>query len=227
MATENAPISKLPPASTLLGSEPIPTVQGDETRTPSTVTTLYAEKTTVYTTPAEIAAYVNNNTTNVIPPAGTITMYAGSKAPTGWLICDGSLLQNSEKYGKLYAVIGTTFTGNESGAGANKFRIPDMQGKVAVGTGSGRSVGAVGGAEEVTLKLTQIPPHRHAFLGGSVTINDGPGNDGGFKNDNNGTHYKYTDIQFANINGTTQLAKAATAHNNMPPYIVLNYIIKY
>jgi len=87
-------------------------------------------------------------------------------------------------------------------------------------------VGAVGGAEEVTLKLTQIPPHRHAFQGGSVTINDGPGNDGGFKNDNNGTHYKYTDIQTVSTN-SDKLAKAAIAHNNMQPYIVLNYIIKY
>ena len=223
MATENAPISKLPPADPLTGLEPIPTVQGDETLSPSSVTDTYVEKTTVTTTPTDIATYVGT----VVPPAGTITMYAGSKAPTGWLICDGSLLQSSEKYGKLYAVIGTTFTGNESGAGANKFRIPDMQGRVVVGTGTGRSVGAVGGAEEVTLKLTEIPPHRHAFQGGSVTTNDASDADGGgFKNDSGGTSYGFTDIQTVSIK-STQLAKAATAHDNMQPYIVLNYIIKY
>lgn len=223
MAADNLPITQLPPASTLLGSEPIPTVQGDETRTPSTVTTLYAEKTTVYTTPAEIAAYVNNNPTNVIPPAGTVAMYAGKTAPSGWLICDGQSLQDAVKYGKLYDAIGTVY----GGTGKNNFKIPDMQGKVAVGVGAGRSIGAVGGVAEVTLKLTQIPPHRHAFQGGSVTINDGPGNDGGFKNDDYGRQYQHTDIQFANINGTSELAKPATAHNNMQPYVVMNYIIKY
>ena len=223
MATENAPISKLPPADPLTGLEPIPTVQGDETLSPSSVTDTYVEKTTVTTTPTDIATYVGT----VVPPAGTITMYAGSKAPTGWLICDGSLLQSSEKYGKLYAVIGTTFTGNESGAGANKFRIPDMQGRVVVGTGTGRSVGAVGGAEEVTLTLAQIPPHRHAFQGGSVTINDATnGPQGGLENDAGGNLYGFTDKQTISMNSTV-LAKAATAHDNMQPYIVLNYIIKY
>jgi len=218
MAADNLPITQLPPASTLLGSEPIPTVQGDETRTPSTVTTLYAEKTTVQTTPAEIATYVNT----VVPPAGAVAMYAGKTAPTGWLICDGSSLQDAVKYGKLYDAIGTVY----GGTGKNNFKIPDMQGKVAVGVGAGRSIGAVGGAAEVTLTLTEIPPHRHAFQGGSVTINDSKAAGSGFQNDSGGTAYGFTDKQTVNMNSTV-LAKAATAHNNMQPYVVMNYIIKY
>jgi len=219
MAADNLPITQLPLASTLLGSEPIPTVQGDETRTPSTVTTLYAEKTTVQTTPAEIATYVNT----VVPPAGAVAMYAGKTAPTGWLICDGSSLQDAVKYGKLYDAIGTVY----GGTGKNNFKIPDMQGKVAVGVGAGRSIGAVGGTEAVTLTLAQIPPHRHAFQGGSVTINDATnGSQGGLKNDAGGSLYGFTDKQTINMNSTV-LAKAATAHDNMQPYVVMNYIIKY
>lgn len=236
MAAENVPISLLPKSDPLTGLEPIPTVQGDETLSPSSVTDNYIEKTTVATTPTDIATFVGN----AVPPAGTITMYAGSTAPSGWLLCDGQLLQNSAKYSKLYGVIGTTFTGNETGAGANKFRVPDLRGKVIVGyseTANGNKLnglGKTGGEYQHTLQLAAIPPHKHAFQNGSITINDSntqPKFDGvageyGYKNDKFGTGYGFTDRQTTGMN-TKQLATAAIPHENMPPYVVLNYIIKY
>lgn len=222
MATENAPISKLPPADTLTGLEPIPTVQGDETLSPSSVTNTYVEKTTVTTTPTDIANFVNT----VVPPAGTVTMYAGSKAPSGWLLCDGSLLQDSAKYGKLYSIIGTTFTGNETGAGANKFRVPDLQGKIIVGysaTAYGsklKTLGVAGGEYEHTLSVEEMPRHRHSVADKYITGANSKDADSGNKD--------------TNFEGTTNTDNTQTGytgqgkpHNNMPPYVVLNYIIKY
>lgn len=206
MAADNLPITQLPLASTLLGSEPIPTVQGDDTRTPSTVTTLYAEKTTVQTTPADIATYVNT----VVPPAGAVAMYAGKTAPTGWLICDGSSLQDAVKYGKLYDAIGTIY----GGAGKNNFKIPDMQGKVAVGPGSGRSVGAVGGAETHTLTTGELPKHQHGGIKDFFNEPSGNGSNGGTQLDDKGTY-------------STGFVGKNEPHNNMQPYLVMNYIIKY
>lgn len=226
MATENAPISKLPPADPLTGLEPIPTVQGDETLSPSSVTDTYVEKTTVTTTPTDIATYVGT----VVPPAGTITMYAGSKAPTGWLICDGSLLQSSEKYGKLYAVIGTTFTGNESGAGANKFRIPDMQGKVAVGFsataygGKLKTIGVTGGEYDHTLILNEMPSHSHSYSDRSINgFNEKDAKAG----DSDTNFVQIKEKPWNDSSKTTGATGKGQSHNNMPPYIVLNYIIKY
>ena len=213
MAADNTPISQLPKASTLIGSEPIPTVQGDETSTPSTVTTLYTEKTTVQTTPAQIAEYVNNNLRSAtIPPAGTVAMFAGAAAPIGWLICDGQSLQDAAQYGKLYDAIGIKY----GGTGKNNFKIPDMQGKVVVGPNSALLVGAVGGAATHKLTVNELPSHSHDFLDGTFTLNDGRGSDGGVDGDKHGVHKFKTDV-----------TGGSKPFSIMQPYLVMNYIIKY
>lgn len=209
MAADNLPISQLPLASTLLGSEPIPTVQGDETLTPSTVTTLYAEKTTVQTTPADIATYVNT----VVPPAGAVAMFAGKTAPLGWLICDGSSLQDAVKYGKLYDAIGTIY----GGTGKNNFKIPDMQGKVAVGPGDGRSIGNVGGSKTHTLTDAEMPKHQHGGIKNWFNDNNNQVNSPGTAGDDIKKTSTYS----------TKSAGGDQPHNNMQPYLVMNYIIKY
>lgn len=79
-------------------------------------------------------------------PIGAIHMYAATNAPSGWLLCDGSQV-SSNQYPDLFAVIGYTY----GGSGGN-FNLPDLRGRVVVGTGSGtgltvRALGNLGGAE--------------------------------------------------------------------------------
>jgi microcystin-dependent protein len=95
---------------------------------------------------------------------GEIRLFAGNYAPQDWAICDGSTLQVSA-YQALYALIANTY----GGTAPSTFALPNMQGNLAVGTGSGsgltpRLLGATGGASQVTLGLTQIPSHTHAML---------------------------------------------------------------
>src|SRR5208337_4201331 len=77
--------------------------------------------------------YVTNltveGTLNVVP-SGSLVMFAGSTAPNGWLICDGSSLVVAS-YSALFAVIGYTYGGS-----GPTFNIPDMRETVAVGVGS-------------------------------------------------------------------------------------------
>jgi microcystin-dependent protein len=99
---------------------------------------------------------------NIIPP-GTILMFGGAAAPAGWLLCNGSAVSRTT-YSLLFTAIGTTYG---AGDGSTTFTLPDLRGRVAVGSGTGpsltaRTVGNSGGAETHTLSTPEIPSHTHA-----------------------------------------------------------------
>jgi len=82
-------------------------------------------------------------------PAGVIMGYGGSSAPTGYLMCDGSLVSRTT-YADLFAVIGTTFG---AGDGSTTFKLPDMQQRVPMGkaaSGTGHTLGETGGTIDHT-----------------------------------------------------------------------------
>jgi len=90
-------------------------------------------------------------------PSGTVVDYAGSVAPLGWVLLDGSTLDGvtNPKYSTLFDVIGTTY----GGTGRSSFVIPDCRGRVSIGAGTGsgltaRSIGDTPGAET-------LPAHTH------------------------------------------------------------------
>ena len=156
----------------------------------------------------------NNNTLKHIIPAGSITMYGGSTAPTGYLLCDGSAVSRTT-YADLFTAIGTTYG---TGDGSTTFNVPNVKGKVPVGRDSGDTsfdtLGETGGAKTHTLSVAEMPPHSHAAAvdggsGGSMTAITA------FDYNRQPLYYVGT-----NSNGS------GNAHNNLQPYIVFNYIIK-
>jgi len=124
-------------------------------------------------------------------PVGVIMPYAGSSAPTGWLLCYGQAVSRTT-YSALFAIVGTTYG---SGDGSTTFNVPDLRGRVAAGkddmggsaasrltnsgTGNpgvnGTSLGAVGGVDRHTLTLAQLAAHTH----GGATGAGGDHNHGG------------------------------------------------
>src|ERR1700752_4137953 len=93
------------------------------------------------------------------PSVGEIRMFAGNFAPAGWMFCEGQLLPISE-YETLFNLIGTTYGGD----GQSTFALPDLRGRVPMHFGNGFALAETGGAEEVTLTVSQIPAHNHPFL---------------------------------------------------------------
>lgn len=94
---------------------------------------------------------------------GEIREYAGPTPPSGWLICDGSIV-NQGDYPTLYSAIGTTW--NTGGEPAGTFRLPDRRGRVGIGAGQGpdlanRTLGSYGGAETHRLTTAEMPSHSH------------------------------------------------------------------
>ncbi len=109
------------------------------------------------------------NTIQLLTPTGSVTQYAGSSAPTGWMFCDGAAVSRTT-YAALFAVIGTTFG---SGDGTTTFNLPDLKGRVPVGkavAGTFASLAATGGAETHTLTTAQIPSHQHNVTAYSHTV---------------------------------------------------------
>lgn len=168
---------------------------------------------------------------------GQIVMFAGAsaKVPTGWKICDGSALSRTT-YSGLYNVIGTTWG---SGNGSTTFNIPDLRGRAPVGAGQGtgltdRTLGDTVGAETVKLTAAQsgLPAHTHTLAGKVAYTTDGFAGD---QYDSlTGTGEKAVRTETAsdgvrNMSATGAVSggasAASSAHNNMQPSAVVNYII--
>ncbi|PSK89478.1 phage tail protein [Taibaiella chishuiensis] len=103
---------------------------------------------------------------------GEIKMFAGTFAPQGWMKCEGQLLSIAQ-YTPLFALLGTTYGGD----GINTFALPDMRGRVPMGTGNGPGLtptipGMQQGSEQVTLVTANLPPHNHLIniYNGSGTL---------------------------------------------------------
>jgi microcystin-dependent protein len=150
-------------------------------------------------------------------PTGTVSMYAGTTAPTGYLICDGSAVSRTT-YSALFTAISTVY-GN--GDGSTTFNLPDLRGRAPIGVGQGtgltnRTLGAQTGTETVTLTEAQMPSHTHSLSPGQVV---GTGS-GGTSN------YAPTGNNPQANTGITSTG-GGQAHPNMQPSIALNFIIKH
>jgi microcystin-dependent protein len=156
------------------------------------------------------------------PYIGEIRMFAGNFAPAGWALCNGQLLPIAQ-YDALYALIGTTYGGD----GQTTFALPDLRGRAPIHVGPNYVRGAQVGSETVTLTQGQMPAHTHlaAALTGVGSANNPTGHvwAGSSTSDN-----KYIDT----INSPATLGPVALQnaggnqpHNNMQPYLVINFII--
>ena len=156
------------------------------------------------------------NLENRTNPIGTINIYAGSIAPSGWLLCDGSAVSRTT-YSDLFDVIGTTYG---EGNGTTTFNLPNLKGRIPVGLDSDDAdldaLGETGGEKEHTLTINEMPQHRH-----SITIH-GTAGGGTMVTQSNGNGGSVTGANWVIGN-----AGGNEAHNIMQPYVVLNYIISY
>jgi len=142
---------------------------------------------------------------------GEVRAIAATTPPDGWLACDGSALDKIE-YAGLFSAIGGTF-----GQAGDYFYLPDLRSRAIVGAGTGTSltdrvVSDQGGEETHVLTTAEIPAHNHPITrrnvgGGAIST-----------------------IEFtttANNTGNTNTGNRGDggAHQNMMPFLVLQYYI--
>lgn len=150
-------------------------------------------------------------------PTGSISMFAGSSAPTGYLLCDGSAVSRTT-YADLFTVIGTTYG---TGDGSTTFNLPNLKGRVPVGRDANDTsfdvLGETGGEKSHKLVVSEMPKHTHRLSCQRGT----PGNSS-WDYAQPGTGWN---ASAWNPNPTEPIGGDGY-HNNLQPYIVLNYIIK-
>lgn len=152
-------------------------------------------------------------------PSGTLHPWPTADIPSGYLLCDGSAVDRIT-FADLFTVIGTTYG---AGDGVTTFNLPDLRGRFPLGKddmsgvsanrvtdGQADVLGGFGGTEKHTLTVAEMPSHGHSYSapshsGGGMNFNgsgDGP------------------------VGTTTGATGGGQPHENMPPYLTLNYIIK-
>ena len=89
-------------------------------------------------------------------PPGTVTAFAGSTAPAGWLLCDGSAVSRTA-YAALFAVIGTTYG---AGNGSTTFTLPDLRGRVAAGANASNALASRAGADSKQIARANLPAEK-------------------------------------------------------------------
>jgi microcystin-dependent protein len=156
------------------------------------------------------------------PYVGEIRMFGGNFAPAGWMFCEGQLLPISENE-TLFNLIGTTYGGD----GQSTFALPDLRGRIPIHQGNGFTLAETGGVETVTLTVTQIPAHSHAFL---CTTN--PANSNSPTNQVPALTQASTITPYGQDNPLVSLAPTALSavggsqpHNNFQPYLCVDFII--
>jgi microcystin-dependent protein len=147
-------------------------------------------------------------------------MFAGNFAPAGWMFCEGQLLPISE-YETLFNLIGTTYGGD----GQSTFALPDLRGRLPLHFGSGFTLAETGGVEEVTLTVSQIPAHSHAFLGTSSLGNASGALGNVLSESTTLTMFTTGNATVSMAAGTCSTTGGSQPHSNFQPYLCVDFII--
>jgi microcystin-dependent protein len=165
---------------------------------------------------------------------GEIRIFAGTFAPKNWAFCMGQVI-NIASNTALFSILGTTYGGN----GTTNFKLPDLQGRAAIGNGAGPGLsqyvlGEVTGEPSHTLTIAELPSHTHAATavgsaGGPNSTNPtgkylGKGGRGAAMPN----IYAAASVPPAVMSASgTQIGSTGgnQPHNNMQPYLAINYVI--
>lgn len=162
------------------------------------------------------------------PFIAEIRIFAGNFAPRSWAFCNGQLLPISQNTA-LFSLIGTTYGGD----GRSTTALPNLEGRAAMHPGRGpgltaRRLGQRGGTEMVTLSEAQMPNHSHTLRGQdsragraepTANVVAQPRNRGNMYQTN--TSANLVPLHEA----SSQNSGGSQAHNNLQPFIAMNYII--
>lgn len=181
-------------------------------------------------------------------PTGSLTAYAGSTAPSGWLLCEGQAVSRAT-YSSLFSILSTTYG---SGDGSTTFNLPDLRSRFIAGKGTGTwsdALAETGGTKDavVVSHTHTLPSHSHtvgtATASTNITVWSGAG---GGAASNSVTGYNAASSTGTITSGAANIPGGDHVHSvtggsgtisapagsvsgtdqNLPPYITLNYIIK-
>ncbi|MGA3002209.1 MAG: tail fiber protein [Verrucomicrobiota bacterium] len=168
------------------------------------------------------------------PFIGELRLFGFNFAPVGWALCQGQLLQISQN-AALFSILGTQYGGN----GTSNFGLPNLQGMVPIGQGSGPGLtpfvpGQTGGQQTHTLTANEMPQHSHALNALPVrAVNETPAAGsrpsegvGGSRGSSFEIKTYTTNSPGTNLNpAAVGAAGSGIAHDNMQPTLTMNWCI--
>ncbi|HZS04617.1 MAG TPA: tail fiber protein [Blastocatellia bacterium] len=163
------------------------------------------------------------------PFVAEIRIFPFNFAPTGWAMCNGQLMPISQNTA-LFSLLGTTYGGD----GKSTFALPSLEGCAPMHPGQGpglslHDLGETAGQETVALLVSEIPAHTHSMGAYADDPADaqGPGPTLSLAQSSNGQGYQTDGAQNLVAMAAAMAAPAGgdQPHNNMMPYLTLNFCI--
>ena len=170
------------------------------------------------------------------PFLGQVQLFGFNFAPSGWALCQGQLLPIAQ-YTALFSILGINYGGD----GRVTFGLPNLQGNVVVGVGLGPGLslyetGQFGGSTSVTLLNNEMAAHSHGFMATSASGSTATASGGqlavgqlGSSKGSSTTAKVYSPNAGSATTGlapqSIRPAGGSQPHNNMQPFLVLNYCI--
>jgi microcystin-dependent protein len=164
------------------------------------------------------------------PFLSEIRIFSFGFAPKGWATCNGQFLPINQNQA-LFALLGTTYGGN----GQTTFALPNLQCKSALHEGNGFTLGQTGGEFAHTVTMSEMPQHPHTFTQNSCVASDVANASVGdptaaYWANSGKTAYSTPDPNNPIVTGamhpsTVSNVGGSQPHQNMQPYLVLNFCI--
>ena len=162
------------------------------------------------------------------PVLGEIRLFAGSRVPVGWALCQGQLLPKNNQNSALYSLLGTAYGGD----GQNNFGLPDLRGRVAINQGQGTGLspytrGQTGGEVAHTLTPAELAPHTHSYNADTTGSSSAPASNL-FGQSVGRQAFAYYGPSVATVAMHPDMVTTnpgGQPHNNQQPFLVINYII--
>src|SRR4030095_17181578 len=159
------------------------------------------------------------------PFVAEIRMFCGNFAPVGWAQCNGQLLPISQNTA-LFSLLGTSYGGD----GKSTFGLPNLQGSSPMASGQGqgltdRFIGEQSGSEFVTLLESEMPAHTHTPFGKTALGNAQLPSGQTWAGSSIAKQYVSSAPNIQMSPQALAIAGSSLPHNNLPPYLVVNFII--
>lgn len=152
------------------------------------------------------------------PYLSEIKMVSFGFAPTGWALCNGQVMAINQNQA-LFALLGTTYGGD----GIQTFALPNLQGRGPMHTGDGYVLGEQGGEVNHTLVLSELATHTHQAAGVSAVASSLSPSGAAWADSSADPYSASPNASLAQ--GSVSNQGGGQPHNNLPPYLVMNFII--